>query len=391
MRLRIKDMYSSDFDETFMNVTKYEVIGKLPDPFLMDDGTRTDTLQKWSEQRKKLYKFAVELQYGTLPPKPEFVDVDILYKSGKSCSYKITTGTKRNPVSFYMKVILPNSEGPHPAIIDGDMCFMYSFNKEFINTITDNDIMLVLFDRTELAHDIREEGSRKGQLYNTYPEYTFGALGAWAWGYSRCVDALEKLGIADMSCIAFTGHSRGGKTAALAGVIDERAAIVNPNASCAGACGCYRIHMQAEKEDGSIGNSEKLCDILNKFTYWFGPELAKYKDRESELPFDCHWLKALVAPRILFVSEAASDIWSNPIGSWQTTIAAGEVYKFLGAENNLYWYFRKGYHFHDIQDIAMLVNIIRHTKFGDPLSDNFYKTPFKKPEPIYDWKCPRLK
>ena len=39
-----------------------------------------------------------------------------------------------------------------------------------------------------------------------------------------------------MSCVTFTGHSRGGKTAALAGVLDERAAIVNPNETCAGSC-----------------------------------------------------------------------------------------------------------------------------------------------------------
>ena len=37
------------------------------------------------------------------------------------------------------------------------------------------------------------EGRRKGQLYDAYPDYTFGAIGAWAWGYSRCVDALEIL------------------------------------------------------------------------------------------------------------------------------------------------------------------------------------------------------
>ena len=379
-----------DFDDTLIKVTDYEVLGELPDPFLKSDGTRVSSVREWQEQRKALYKTAVELQYGTLPPEPEFLDVDVLYESQKSCSYKIITGKRNHPVSFYMKVICPSSKGPHPAIIDGDMCFMYSFDKDFTHTVTDNGILLVLFDRTELAHDITDEGPRKGQLYECYPEYTFGALGAWAWGYSRCVDALEKLGIADMSCITFTGHSRGGKTAALAGAVDERAAIVNPNATCAGACGCYRIHMKAIKENNTEGESEQLKHIIGQFPFWFGPELGNYKDNEAELPFDCHFLKALVAPRILFVSEAASDIWSNPIGSWQTTMAASEVYKFLGAEENLYWYFRKGYHFHDIQDLQMLVNIIKHKTQNEPLSDKFFRTPFKKPELIYSWRCPEV-
>ena len=54
----------------------------------------------------------------------------------------------------------------------------------------------------------------------------------------------------------------------------------------------------------------------------------------------------------------AGDIWANPVGSWQTTMAAKEVYRFLDAEENLFWYFRPGTHYHDLNDIQMLVNII---------------------------------
>lgn len=382
-----------NFDENFIKVTEYEVLGKLPNPFLLNDGTYADTPAKWKEHRKDIYKTAVELQYGTIPPKPEYFKVDLLYRGGegRSNSYRITTGTNKKQVSFLMKVILPKKKGKHPAIVDGDLCFMYSFDKEFISTVTDNNIILVLFDRTELANDVRGEGLRKGALYEVYPEYTFGALGAWAWGYSRCVDALEMLGLADMSCIAFSGHSRGGKTAALAGALDERAVIVNPNATCAGSCGCYRIHMKAITEDGEEKRSETLADLYEKFDFWLNEELGEYADRENELPFDCHYIKALIAPRVLFVSEAASDIWANPIGVWQTNQAAKEVYKLLGAEENLYWYYRTGYHYHDLQDLRMLVSIIKHVYSGEPLCDGFFKTPFKQPDLIFDWRCPEKK
>lgn len=382
-----------NFDDNLVSFKEYKVLGKLPDPFLMKDGTRADTPEKWREQRKELYKTAVELQYGTLPPQPEFVDVDVLYKAKKQASYRIITGTYKNPVSFHMKVIKPDDRekfpSDFPVVIDGDLSFMYAFDKEYINTFTQNGIMVVLFDRTELAHDIQNEG-RQGQLYHTYKDHTFGALAAWAWGYSRCIDALEKIADpdADLNCIAFTGHSRGGKTVALAGAVDERAAIVNPNDSCAGACSCYRIHIDGIQEGGGTHRSETLKDVVDRFPYWFGPDLGQYKDREEELPFDCHFLKALVAPRILFVSEAASDMWSSPVGSWQTSEAAREVYKMLGAEENLYWYFRKGFHFHKIEDLEMLVNVIRHKKYGEPINDYFFKTPFKKPELIFDWRSP---
>ena len=147
--------------------------------------------------------------------------------------------------------------------------------------------------------------------------------------------------------------------------------------------------MKALTEDNKEMPSETLKSLWNNFSFWMGPELGRYVGRENELPFDSHYLKALIAPRVLFVSEAASDIWANPVGSYMTTTAAGEVYKFLNKSENLLWYYRTGYHYHDIQDIKMLVNIIKHKTENRPLSDNLFCLPFRKPELIYDWRCPK--
>ena len=115
-----------------------------------------------------------------------------------------------------------------------------------------------------------------------------------------------------------------------------------------------------------------------------GPELGDYADREAELPFDAHFLKALVAPRVLFISEAAGDIWANPVGSWITSMAAQKAYDFLGASENLYWYFREGSHSHDVQDVKMLVNIIKRQRDpAIPMAEDFFKTPFPPVDPIY--------
>ncbi len=384
-------------NENTLNVTEYKVLGKLPDPFTFDNGERVKTKEDWTKRRAEIYKTAVELQYGTLPPAPEVLEVETLYKSsyGTPSSYKIKAGTKDAQVTFRMVIILPPEENfdysdgkKPPVIVDGDLCFKYFYDKEFIATALNEGIGWVVFDRTELAHDVNHEGRSKGSLYGIYPEYTFGALGAWAWGYSRCVDALEVLGIADMSCIAFTGHSRGGKTAALAGAVDERAAIVNANATCAGAFGCYRLHIKGYCGDNPEKRSEKLADIYKTFPFWFSEKLGEYANREEELPFDAHMLKAMVAPRILFVSEAAGDLWANPVGSWHTTIAAKEVFDFLDAGDNVYWYFREGPHYHDIRDIKMLVSIIKHKAEGREICEGFFQTPFKPFEPIYDWSAP---
>ena len=381
------------FDNTLTKITQYDLKGKLPNPFIMDDGTLVDTPEKWQERRKEIYKTAVELQYGTMPPEPEFLEVERLYGGGKGdCgSYRIITGKKDKPVIFYMKVIRPKCDEKPPVVVDGDMCFMYHFNPEFYKTFTDNNIAFCTFDRTQLAHDVMNEGRSKGQLYDVYPEYTFGAVGAWAWGYMRCVDALEIIGNYDMDLVAFAGHSRGAKTAMLAGVLDERAKIVAPNSTCAGACGCYRIFMKAITEHGHERESEQLSDMIKNFPFWFGEGMADYIGREDELPFDSHYLKAMVAPRILIDTEAASDIWANTVGSYVTTMAAKEVYKFLGAEENLYWAFRRGYHYHKVLDIQLLVNVICHIRDGAEICDRFGHIPFEAPELPFDWRAPEKK
>lgn len=411
-------MENSVIHEDLIKITEYNLKGKLPNPFIFDDGTEIKVTKDWEKRKKEIYKTAIELQYGTMPPVPEFLEVEPIYLAGlgKLNTFRITTGKKEHPVSFVMTVFRPKKQGKFPVVVSGDMCFPYAYNKEWVNVFTDNDINFVAFNRTELFPDIArynledaktdkdcglyksgerviealEKGIRVGPLQEAYPEYTFGAIGAWALGYSRCVDALEILDFTDLDCITFTGHSRGGKTAMLAGALDERAHIVNPNEACAGGCSCYRLNVKAICEDGVERPSEPISNIFHHFPLWMGQELRPFIDNEEKLPFDAHFLKAMVAPRILFVSEAASDIWANPIGSWQTTEAAKEVYKFLGCEENLFWYFRRGTHGQTLEDLNQLVNLIKYFKCNEPLNNKYFKLPFKRPELAFDWSAPKV-
>ena len=82
------------------------------------------------------------------------------------------------------------------------------------------------------------------------------------------------------------------------------------------------------------------------------------------------------------------DLWCNPVGSWQTTMAAKEVYRFLGAEDNLFWYYRPGYHGHLPVDVEMLVNVIQHQRDRVPLDGKMFVLPFEQPPLAFDWRCP---
>lgn len=369
--------------ENFLKVTEYTVEGNLPDLFTFNNGEKVKTADDWQKRRKEMYKTAIELQYGKQPPAPEFLDICQTCDTSFNI-YRITTGTCENPITFSMYVKLPKEKKEkYPFVITGDYCWTNYYTPEMMKLFSDNDIALALFDRTSIAPDNKNE-AKNAVIYKAYPDCDFGAIGAWAWGYSRCLDALEKLGIVDMSCVTFSGHSRGAKTAMLAGVLDTRATIVHPNATCQGACSSYRVFMKAVAEDGVEYPSEKLENLLKYFDFWMGPKMQDYVGKEEELPFDSHSLKAMVAPRTLVVTDAASDIWANPIGTWMTTMAATEVYKFLGVPEKLYWGYRTGFHLYDIRDVQKLISVINHERLGTPVqSEGMFNTPFVKPEPIY--------
>ncbi|MBE6560640.1 MAG: hypothetical protein E7662_05900 [Ruminococcaceae bacterium] len=370
---------------------KMDVLAPLPDVFMKADGTRVASPEEWEEHRKELYRTAVELQYGGMPPEPEFLEAELLYRhvsAQRASSYRIHTGRRDKEITFTMQVVWPDSNpGKHPIIVDGDGCFPYVYFDENLDVIGKAGAALIRFNRTELAHDLKEDVHTDG-LYGVYPGMTFSALAAWAWGYHRCVDAAIKLGIADESLIAFTGHSRGGKTALLAGATDTRATIVNPNGSGAGGAGCYRVHSLTHREDNTEQRSEELTDLLRNFPFWFGPDMKKYAEDESTLPFDEHFLKALVAPRVLLDTEALSDGWANPVGAYMTHLAVGEVYDFLGVPERNLIHYRDGFHFHKPEDLEVLTAVICHMRDGAPLPEDVNKTPFDGTAPSHEWKKP---
>ena len=373
--------------QDLIRITRNIVRGKLPDPFLFEDGSRVRTKEDWLRRREELFRIGVELPYGDRIPTPEYFRTDPLCLGSESHTYRITAGPKDCPVSFYMHLFMPDkaSTKPWPVVIDGDMCWCDSYNREWLGAFLKKGIAVCMFNRCEIVSDVRSEGKRS-PLYRAYPDLEFGALMAWAWGYSRCLDALLSLGYTDGSCVAFTGHSRGGKTALLAGVLDDRATIVNPNDSGCGGAGCYHNSVFAITEDGDEKREESVEAIIDQFDYWFSEKFRVYYNNVEEMPFDAHYLKALVAPRVLLEGNAASDLWANPVGSFQTASAASEVYKFLDVRENHYWYYRTGYHDHLPEDVERLAKLMLCGKGTD---DEYYVTPFEKPEPIYDWRCPK--
>lgn len=79
--------------------------------------------------------------------------------------------------------------------------------------------------------------------------------------------------------------------------------------------------------------------------HWMAGNFLKYGAGESsfgsrnasDIPVDAHQLIGLCAPRLVFISygvpERGDDLWLDQQGSYMATVAAGSVYRLLGAKD----------------------------------------------------------
>ncbi len=358
-----------------------QILGMLSDYFIKQDGTRVKDASEWAARRQEIIEEVIGIEYGGMPPRPKdfWIEPTALCGPGRPNTYRLHA----DGFTFCVQLHRPDKEAktPCPVVVSGDGCWNY-VNDTFITEANRRGFIVALFNRTEIAHDMYNTDRSTG-LYPVYPDIPFSALSAWAWGYHRVMDALEMIDYADHTRVGITGHSRGGKAVLLAGATDERIAFVNPNNSGCGGCGCYHYHTQlTDAPEGADARSETLHDMYGAVPYWLGPEMAKYEFAEDKLPFDQHFVKALVAPRYLLETDALGDTWANPRGSWLTLQAAKEAYRLLDAEDHIIMRFREGGHAHDLGSFCALLDLMEQG--GTAASPN----PFPEMPLLHDWKAP---
>jgi len=195
----------------------------------------------------------------------------------------------------------------------------------------------VMFNNNDCGEDTTlrlPDGSwayRTTRFFPAYPNYDWGLLRAWAWGESRILDYLETDAEIDKSKLIITGVSRTGKAALIAGAYDDRWAMVAPVASSGGGTPAYRY-------SGSVpdrGGKEGLTEMVRKYPNWFSPHLHQFWGQPDKLPFDEHWLIALVAPRPFISLEGDHDQNVNANGVYQSLLAARPAYAFFHATDKL--------------------------------------------------------
>jgi len=254
--------------------------------------------------------------------------------------------------SFRFTVFLPpNAKKPVPAYLYISLSYgcgdidpwRYLQNERWpAEEIVDRGYAAIAFAREEVSPECYDvTRAYKEGVFRCFEDPTkprppdaWGALSAWAWAASRVMDWIETCPEIDAKHVAVVGHSRGGKTALVAGVTDKRFAMTVSN--CSGCGGARLYHVDLPK-------CEHIHQIRSSVSYWFCGNYAKWEHKDAEVPFDQHQWMSLIAPRLLYVASGSLDDWAGPSGEKLATDLARPAWGDRG-DKDVGYHMRQGPH-----------------------------------------------
>lgn len=336
----------------------------LPPLLQFENGEPVKNVKDWNKRSKQILKVFQEEMYGVAPPLPRDVKYSVVEENMKALNGKAT----KKRVNLYLRgldhpiellIYYPNNVNKHlPVFLGYNFFGNYSIindpeipittqwvrnvetNKENkasegmrgfksgrwpVEQIIDAGYALITLYYGDVDPDY-DPGYKNGiQALYKDPRYTWGSIGAWAWGLSYVMNYIEKDKKLDSKKVAVIGHSRLGKTALWAGANDKRfAMVISNNSGCTGAALSRR----------KVG--ERFDILIRIRSYWYAPNFSKYDGKEEELAVDQHQLIALMAPRPVYVASADKDLNADPEGEFLSLYYGSEVYQLFnmkGLEN----------------------------------------------------------
>ena len=373
---------NEDFWANFKNRISEEKVPPytLPDPLRCFDGRVVTNQEEYLRyKRPELLQFYQEKLYGETPPPPDSLECTLLrenrhameglatqkqiritcsMKDGRSCSFPLLLYVPNHkksgagcPVFLTLNFYGNHTTVSDPEVAVSDHWLPFQWRGSRFQTM---EMRAQYRGSQELSDRAWESACHEAisrgyafatvcyeyfmpdngyhfehsiyQLFHNELDYmsenrNFGAIGAWAWGVSRTIDALERQTELDISRLALVGHSRLGKTALWAGVQDERIKLTVSNDS--GCCGAKLFHRD-------FGETLRFHAFWRPFWYTLG--VQEYAEREWEFPVDQHELIGMIAPRLVYIGSASEDHGADPKGEFLAAFHAGKVYELFGLQ-----------------------------------------------------------
>ena len=334
----------ANYDESLANP-----FPNLPDVLTLKDGTKVTTPAMWWERRRPeiVEDFEREV-YGRIPKDAPKVVWTVTNTTNDTIGSRPVirqelTGHVGEGVDILMTLVRPaNATAPVPVMIRfggrefpqppgsgpsaSEQLIADGWGYAFLqpNSIqADNGAGL-----TKGVIGLVNHGQRRK------PE-DWGSLRAWAWGASRALDYFGTDKAIDAAHVGIEGVSRYGKAALVTMAFDMRFAVVLVGSSGEGGAKLHRRNF-GEAVENLTGSGEYHWMAGNFLKY--GASDATFGSKNAgDLPVDAHELIALCAPRLTFISYGIPDKgdakWLDQKGSFMATVAAGPVFRLLGAKD----------------------------------------------------------
>ena len=347
----------ANYDESLANP-----FPNLPDALTFKNGQKVTTAAQWQQRRKEIIEDFEREVLGRVPanaPKINWIVKSTV--NGQAGVFPVITkqlvGHADNAacpsinVDIDMTLVTPvNAKGPVPVMM---MFGSAAFMKRMAEMMASRPEMKVaqgsdppsfeqliaggwgyaLLDPGSVQPD-NGAGLTKGIIglaNNGQPRKPedWGALRSWAWGASRGLDYLESDKAVDATRVGIEGVSRYGKAALVTMAFDPRFAVVLVGSSGEGGAKPHRRNF-GEAVENLTGSGEY---------HWMAGNFVKYgaSKNAGDLPVDSNELIALCAPRPTFISygvpEKGDAKWLDQQGSFMATVAAGPVFRLLGAKD----------------------------------------------------------
>ena len=317
----------------------------VPELLAAFNGEKIATSEQWEKVRApELLDTFVREEYGRWPDPGaysvsfEVAEPDAVMMGGKAVRKRVRISYKgdRGARSFVATAFIPVCKKPVPAFL----LICNRIPEENIDPsrekksgfwpaeeIVDRGYAAIAFWNGDIAPDWNTGNTEgvfatvKGPKTRSRRFESWGTLAAWAWGASRVMDWIETEPLINSRRVAVVGHSRGGKTALVAGVYDKRFAMACSNDS--GCSGAKLNHID-------LPESESVDIIVRSFSYWFCPNYIRIVNREKEWNVDQHQFVALMAPRLVCIASATEDAWAGPEGEYFSGILASPAWELYG-------------------------------------------------------------
>lgn len=298
----------------------------LTDPFEWSNGSGKVT--KFSEWERRRNEIAHEMQHYELGTKPVVDPSQIeahIAKGDEADTLFVSISVGDSTLTIWSAIHYPEvGKAPYalmigtshnslpPAIFQGRPIAMLDFHERQVNGYGQwrGDT-----DRTHYG------------FVHLYPELIDnGAYSEWAWGVSRLIDGLQKLGPEvsriDTRHIGVTGCSYAGKMALISGAFDERIALTIAQEPGGGGVASWRVSHELDEVE----------DLDRTDYHWWLESMREqfHGDSVYRLPHDRHELAAMICPRALLMLGNTDYKWLADESAYVSINAAKRVWDKFG-------------------------------------------------------------